>query len=243
MAAPASSSGSCLISARASGFRGGSVTRRPRSASADAPSSSGSVVPGDPDRLAVRPVEQAESGADLDGQLVGILGGDSATQLESPLVEADQVGRATCPVRPHGAPCPRPAAQEVRQVVARRRHGTRLEARLLEQSQRALDRPAFACCDQHAQRALRLARQGDEIKADVLGRERDVALQLEGHHLRELGATRWRQLQRLHGDSGRASPMRSRRTLSCRDSSSLLSRAPGTSSRLEREAMHRTAPP
>jgi hypothetical protein len=90
-----------------------------------------------------------------------------------------------------------PAVQERGQIVAGRRQGGRLESSFLEQPERPVHGPALAGPDQDAHRSLDLARQHGEVEAHVLRRERHVALELEGHHRRELAPARARKLEDL----------------------------------------------
>src|SRR5262249_52975083 len=158
------------------------------------------IVPRNPERADVRPVEQAERGGHFVRELVTVFDGYGAAQLDPALGQTQKVGRGTGPVRPERSTRFGPTAQEAHQVVTGDAYGFRLQPRLLEQPQRPFDRSPLARGHQHPERTFGRARQSNEVEANVLWREGDVTLQLECHHLVQLSAARGRHLEDLDGE-------------------------------------------
>ena len=90
----------------------------------------------------------------------------------------------------------------------------RAQLRFFGEAQRGVDQPAVGRGDQDALALARpldvgVGRQRDEVERGVVGRDRQVTLELEPHHvLRSAGDGR--QLDRLHGDGRAHEPDRHR---------------------------------
>ena len=100
-------------------------------------------------------------------------------------------------VRPHGALGLDLAGQERAQVVARDGHRARPTLSLAQQPENQIQRARLTGADQHPERSADLSGRDAPVAGHVLGREGNVELELEAHHLAEAGASDPRHFELL----------------------------------------------
>ena len=167
----------------------------------------GGAVARHPDRVAGAPPRAGEAAPRLreQGRVIG--GGEAPAEHDHRVVQQEQLGRVADTVEPHHALTAIHIDQR-EQIVRGHRDRHRPQLRFVGQTQRGINQPAVGGGDQHAPAldwhgvGFGIRWQGNEIERGVVGRNRQMALELELHHVLRRAGHR-RELDRLHGD-GRA---------------------------------------